>query len=63
MYFKGALKIALQHNSELNRPAINPYHKVNMTQQNKQIDEYWALCKDAENVREDYQQSLTQNDW
>ena len=61
--FGAAFKIALRHNSALNRPAINPYHSVNKIQQKKQCDEYLNLCDEVYKVRDDYQQSLTQNDW
>ena len=63
--FSKAFKIALRHNSDLNRPAINPFHELNIKQQRKKWNEYEALSEQVYNERSAYQQSLTQiqNEW
>merc|ERR1712228_292753 len=47
--FAKAFKIALRHNSNLNRPAINPFHELNKNIKNKQCNEYCQLSKKVYN--------------
>ena len=60
--FREAFQAAMRHNSELNRPATNPYHEVNRKQQKKQCQEYLDLCRQGYDAREDFTQCLTQTE-